>query len=60
MFGVSFVDSLPSGLSRAESARIVGYLPTGGPGVEGEGDEAGLNDFKENRACFCILSNFYV
>lgn len=49
VFGVSFVDILPTGASRAESSRIVGYLPTGGPGVEGEGDEAGLNDFKENR-----------
>jgi hypothetical protein len=43
VFGLSFISKPPPS---ADSSAIIGWLPAAS---EGEGQEAGLNDFKENR-----------
>jgi hypothetical protein len=52
VYALSLLSSLPGGLSQ-DSPAVIGYLPA----VADEGGEAGLNDFAENRALSCGLSN---
>ena len=51
-FGLSFISKPPHS---ADSSVIIGWLPAAS---EGEGQEAGLNDFKENRESISTSSMF--